>query len=186
MKKLAFITFYIFFILSSISCVNHNIQTPEDKILLTLMNKRLEVAPLVAKSKWNTKTPIDDPGREKIILDSVQAKAHKLGVNEDLARSFFQAQFEAGKIIQRKLHEKWKIQNQPAFDPAPDLATKVRPVLDSLTPLLLIELRKMKIGASHNQSMKKLSSDARKMINPSFDSQVVKTAIKPLESYFKK
>lgn len=96
---------------------------------------------MVAKSKWNTKVPIDDPIREKSILDSVEVKAGKLGVDKSL-HGIFQAQFIAGKIVQKQLLEQWENQNQMPFNPVPDLGTQVRPVLDSLTPLLLIELEK--------------------------------------------
>ncbi|RMZ59663.1 gamma subclass chorismate mutase AroQ [Chryseobacterium nematophagum] len=156
------------------------------EILLRLINKRLSISPIVARSKWNTKAPIDDPAREKIILDSVQAKAKKLGIDENFAKDFFQAQFEAGKIVQRQLHKQWQTQNQGLFDPSPDLANEVRPILDSLTPQLLMELKKIKPNSCSQQSLEKLNGEARKIIASEFNDQVIKTAIKPIENYCKK
>jgi len=41
-----------------------------------------------------------------------------------------------------QLHSHWKTQNQASFNPVPNLVTHVLPVLDNLTPLLLLELEK--------------------------------------------
>ncbi len=157
----------------------------EKEALLKLINRRLQVAPLVAKSKWNTKAPIDDPAREKIILDTVEIKAKKLLIDTDFAHDFFQAQFEAGKLKQRQLHEKWTAEHQPPFDPAPDLATEVRPVLDSLTPLLLNELKKIKPNSCTDQAVKKLKIQVRKLTDSSFDDETVAIAVQPIEDYCK-
>jgi len=155
----------------------------ENKVLLTLINKRLQVAPLVAKSKWNSKAPIDDPVREKVILDSVKVKAEKMDLNAQLATDFFQAQFEAGKMEQRRLHQEWQAQNQGLFDPAPDLATEVRPVLDSLTPQLLKELKKLNVSSGYCRSIETLRKDARKIIDPGFSNEIVNVAIGPIEQF---
>jgi chorismate mutase len=165
------------------SCVSRYDQKNNHDPLLKLIDARLKVAPLVAKSKWNTKAPIDDPVREKVILDSVKSKAQKMGLDENVAIHFFQAQFEAGKMVQRQLHNQWQKRNQPPFNPAPDLATEVRPVLDSLTPLLLLELKKNKTHTLDAQSITKLRKDARKIISPEFTNDVVETAIQPLEAF---
>lgn len=176
--------------LSGISCSdcsqNSNHENHHGKeALLKLINKRLLVAPLVAKSKWNTKAPIDDPAREKIILDNVDIQSEKVGVDQAFARNFFQAQFEAGKIVQRRLHHQWQVQNLGPFDPVPELATEVRPVLDSLTPLLLVELKKITPCSCSNRSLKRFKNDAREIISSAFDDQVVKTAIEPIADYCK-
>jgi chorismate mutase len=39
--------------------------------LLGLITARLDVAPEVARTKWNTKAPVDDPLRDKQIIDGV-------------------------------------------------------------------------------------------------------------------
>ncbi|WP_415328983.1 chorismate mutase [Chryseobacterium sp. MMS23-Vi53] len=172
------------FFLSIISCINQKqtFKENENNVLLKLINTRLQVAPLVAKSKWNTKKAIYDPVREKIILDSIEVQSKKLGVNNMFAHHFFRAQFEAGKIKQRQLHHKWQTEHQELFRPAPDLAIEVRPILDSLNPLLLLSLKKINCN---NQSLKVFRQEARMIIDNSFDDRIVETAIKPIEDYCK-
>jgi len=182
MMKVVFKFLLIIFCLgSTVSCLTHYDEKNNAELLLKLIDKRLKVSPLVAKSKWNTKAPIDDPVREKVILDSVKIKVQKMGIDENLAVQFFQAQFEAGKIVQRQLHSRWQIQNQASFNPVPNLATEVRPVLDRLTPLLLLELKKNNPHTLNAQSIKILRKEARKIISPEFTDDVVETAIQPLE-----
>jgi chorismate mutase, putative len=146
MKKIFYVLLGgIFLVLQS--CYHSPLQNGglynDKETLLKLIDKRLSVSPLVAKSKWNTKAPIDDPIREKIILDSVGVKAKKLGIDEGFAIAFFQAQFEAGKKVQRQFHNQWLAENKGPFNPSPNLANEVRPILDSLTPYLLMELKKL-------------------------------------------
>ncbi len=105
--------------------------------LLTLQKTRLDVAAPVARSKWNSHAPIDDPAREALILDDVAARAQLLKLDPQWTRRFFQDQFDAGKIVQRDLHRQWRAEQRPPFANPPDLARQVRPVLDRLTPDLL-------------------------------------------------
>lgn len=110
--------------------------------LLTLIDERLAIAPEVAKAKWNSGAPINAPEREAQILERVVAEAASAGVDEALAQTFFQHQFEASKQVQQRLHEQWQQAQHPPFDDAPDLANDIRPKLDELTPQL--------IGALHD------------------------------------
>ncbi len=114
---------------------------PALKQLLLLIDQRLAVAPLVARAKWNSGAPIDDPAREKTILDAVSQQAAEAGIDPAFARKFFQAQFDAGKLIQRDLHAQWRVAKQPPFADVPDLGRDVRPVLDRLTPQIIAALR---------------------------------------------
>jgi chorismate mutase len=111
------------------------------KQLLGLIDQRLAVAPLVARAKWNSGGAIDDPAREQAILDNVSKQAEDAGLDASFARYFFQQQFDAGKMIQRDLHSQWQASHQGKFADAPDLAKDVRPVLDRLTPQLIMALR---------------------------------------------
>jgi len=111
--------------------------------LLSLQKTRLDVAAPVARSKWNSHAPIDDPAREQAILDDVAARAQKLGLDAQWARRFFQDQFDAGKIVQRDLHRQWKLEQRPPFANPPDLTQEVRPLLDRLTPELLALLARL-------------------------------------------
>ncbi|HTD07134.1 gamma subclass chorismate mutase AroQ, partial [Undibacterium sp.] len=105
--------------------------------LLALMDERLSMAPLVAKSKWNSGAAIDDPAREQQILDGIALRAQREELDAAWAKDFFQSQFDAGKIVQTQLHARWRQQKLGPFEDAPDLARDVRPVLDRLTPELI-------------------------------------------------
>ncbi len=109
--------------------------------LLTLIDERLAVAPMVAKAKWNSGGAINDPPREQLVLDAVTAQAE--GLDAAFVRRFFQAQFEASKALQLGLHAQWRQQGVRSFADAPDLGRDVRPVLDKLTPQLIAALGKI-------------------------------------------
>jgi len=109
--------------------------------LTQLIDQRLAVAPMVARAKWNSGAPIDDPAREKLLLETLVDQARNNDLDAAFAQRFFQSQFDAGKIIQTKLHAQWRTERQPKFADAPDLARDVRPLLDRLTPQLMKALR---------------------------------------------
>jgi len=105
--------------------------------LLGLVKERLDVAPEVARTKWNTKAPIEDLPRERQIIDAVAKGASAYGVDPRLAATFFAAQIEASKVVQNALHADWTIRKQPPFEKVADLGKDIRPVLDRLTPAML-------------------------------------------------
>jgi chorismate mutase len=105
--------------------------------LLGLIKERLDVAPEVARTKWNTKAPIEDLPREKQIIAGVEKGAAGYGLNPQVAGAFFTGQIEASKVIQKALHAKWAAGNQPPFEKVADLGKDIRPVLDRLTPAMM-------------------------------------------------
>jgi chorismate mutase len=105
--------------------------------LLGLIRERLEVAPAVARVKWNTNAPIEDPSRETEIIDGVARQATEYGLDSAIAGRFFRGQIEASKTVQNRLHAEWKASKQPPFAEVADLQRDIRPVLDRLTPMLL-------------------------------------------------
>jgi chorismate mutase len=105
--------------------------------LLGLIKERLEVAPEVARTKWNTKAPIEDLPREKQIIDGVAKGATGYGLDPKVAGTFFTGQIEASKVVQKALHAEWTARNQPPFEKVADLGKDIRPVLDRLTPAMM-------------------------------------------------
>ncbi|MFI6505785.1 chorismate mutase [Nonomuraea typhae] len=99
--------------------------------------ERVRLADKVAAAKWGTTQPIDDPAREKQVLDAVAAQSEGLGIDPAVATRVFRDQIEAGKLVQRALHARWRA--HPGERPAdrPDLAKEVRPHLDRITGELL-------------------------------------------------
>src|SRR4051794_3177508 len=76
--------------------------------LLVLMGQRLEVMHDVARYKWARKSPIEDPARERALLDDVAEGGRRLGLEPETTRSFFAAQIEAAKLIQRADFRRWE------------------------------------------------------------------------------
>jgi chorismate mutase len=105
--------------------------------LLGLIQERLDVAPEVARTKWNTKASIEDLPREKQIIDGVAKGAPGYGLDPQAAGAFFTGQIEASKVVQKTLHAEWTAKRQPPFITVADLGKDIRPVLDRLTPAML-------------------------------------------------
>jgi chorismate mutase len=105
--------------------------------LLGLIKERLDVAPAVARTKWNTRAAIEDPLREKQIIDGVAKRAPEYGLDPQVAASVFRGQIEASKVVQNALHAEWLARKQPPFAKVADLGKDIRPVLDRLTPAMM-------------------------------------------------
>jgi chorismate mutase len=105
--------------------------------LLGLIKERLDVAPEVARTKWNTKAAIEDLPREKQIIDGVAKRAAEYGLDPTAAATFFTGQIEASKVVQKALHAEWTVKGQPPFAKVADLGKDIRPVLDRLTPAMM-------------------------------------------------
>ncbi|MEN9658389.1 MAG: hypothetical protein RL571_1854 [Pseudomonadota bacterium] len=133
-------------------------QTQQAQELLSLIAQRLAVAPLVAQSKWNSGAAINDPAREQSILADVQKRAIAIELDPRFATAFFQTQFDAGKLIQSQLHQQWRLQKQAPFLPTPDLAKDVRPVLDGLTPQLLMKIKMVQTDLCKSETKRLLNT----------------------------
>ncbi|MEH0633803.1 chorismate mutase [Streptomyces bottropensis] len=110
-------------------------------VVTDLFAERLLVADKVAAAKYGTTTPIDDPVREKAILDDVAARAVGLGLDPDTVTAVFRDQIEANKLVQRGLYARWDAHPEERPTERPDLVKEVRPVLDRITTQLLSALQ---------------------------------------------
>lgn len=115
--------------------------SPATTALVDVLTRRLALAVDIARTKWNTKAPIEDLAREAQAIDAVGQAATVAGVDAATARRVLQAQIEAGKIVQRSLHEQWTVAGQPPFESVQDLVTGLRPQLDEITVQLVTALR---------------------------------------------
>ncbi|MGV9249728.1 chorismate mutase [Streptomyces sp. NPDC003710] len=106
-----------------------------------LFAERLLLADKVAAAKYGTDKPIDDPVRERQILDDVAARAVGLGLNPDAVTAVFRDQIEANKLVQRGLYARWDAHPEERPTERPDLVKEVRPALDRITTALLTALR---------------------------------------------
>ncbi|MPY61006.1 chorismate mutase [Streptomyces spongiae] len=109
--------------------------------LTDLFAERLLLADKVAAAKYGTDTPIDDPVRERQILDDVAARAVALGLDPDAVAAVFRDQIEANKLVQRGLYARWDAHPEQRPTERPDLVKEVRPQLDRITTELLAALR---------------------------------------------
>lgn len=112
--------------------------------VLFLMQKRLALMHEVARTKWNQNLPIEDLSREQQLINALTIKAKSCGLEEAWTRKFFQAQFDAAKLIQKNDFSYWsKQQHARKFDSVLDLKTEIRPHLDHLSDELLNSLTKI-------------------------------------------
>ena len=109
--------------------------------LCDLIAGRLKYIEQVSRSKWNSRSPIEDPAREQVILEDVNLKAAKLGLPPIWAQHFFRLQIEASKQIEYQLFAEWQQKRQGRFPDALDLKSQIRPRLDEMTESLLLALR---------------------------------------------
>ncbi|MEH2229579.1 MAG: gamma subclass chorismate mutase AroQ [Nostoc sp.] len=117
-------------------------QRPVDK-LLKLIQQRLLIAHDVARWKWNQKRPIEDLKREQELLLKVRQQATTHSLEPDRVAAFFQAQIEAGKLIQTADFENWQKQGIKSFGNVPDLNQTLRPSLDKLNTEFLFALTEL-------------------------------------------
>jgi chorismate mutase len=109
--------------------------------LLRVLEQRLQLSDLVARSKWTSGTPIEDTAREAKVLSDFQAQATSQGLDAEVARVLMRAQIEASKIRQRQLFAEWKARRLGPFSNPPDLASEVRPRLDEISRQLMAAIR---------------------------------------------
>jgi chorismate mutase len=149
--------------------------------LLGLIKERLDVAPEVARTKWNTKAPIDDPLRDKQIIDGVAIAATEYGLDPQVASTFFIAQIEASKAVQNALHAEWTAKRQPPFAKVADLGKDIRPVLDRLTPAMTRALLEALSVLQRRGGRQLLEAQARAVLsNASGGDTAVRKAVAPL------
>jgi chorismate mutase len=108
--------------------------------LIDVAAQRVQLADTVAAAKWGTGAPINDPVREKAVLDAVAAKSAQLGIDPNAAQAVFADQIEANKAVQYGLYSRWRTHPDQAPTTRPDLS-QVRPILDRITDQVLVELK---------------------------------------------
>ncbi|WP_439631050.1 gamma subclass chorismate mutase AroQ [Gemmata sp.] len=109
--------------------------------LLDLMNRRLALMADVARAKWNTRSPIDDPPRERALLAAVAESGREFGLDPADTTAFFTAQIEAAKAVQRACFREWEAAARGPFPDAPDLVRDMRPKIDAVGRELLAGLK---------------------------------------------
>ena len=104
------------------------------------MNRRLALMADVARAKWNTRSPIDDPPRERSLLAAVAEAGRDFGLDPADTTAFFAGQIEASKAVQRECFREWDAATRGPFADAPDLVRDIRPKIDAVGRDLLAGL----------------------------------------------
>ena len=99
---------------------------------------RLALMKPVAHSKWATGRAIEDTDREKVVIEQAVISGLQYGITTDSTTTFFEAQIEAAKAIQRYWFSVW--QDEPPEGLAPDLTATIRPQLLELGDRILSQL----------------------------------------------
>jgi len=105
--------------------------------LVDLMRERLALMPLVARAKWNARLPVEDAAREASLLAALRERAGNRGLSPDWVETFFRAQIEAGKHVQRSLIDRWTAAAAAPFADTLDLRAEIRPRIDAVNDGLL-------------------------------------------------
>jgi serine protease Do len=106
--------------------------------LLGLMKRRLELSADAARFKFANKVPITDSKREERLLAKLLKAAEEKGLDQNLVREFFKAQFAASRTLQEDLHARWaKSDNALPTTDIPDLKSTLRPKMDQISEDLL-------------------------------------------------
>jgi chorismate mutase len=116
-------------------------QTASLVSLTDLAVQRILLSDKVAAAKFGTGRPIDDPARERQVLDQVTTLSTGMGLDPAAGTRFFRDQIDASKVVQHGLYALWT--TRPKLRPAdrPDLTTEVRPQLDKITTEVLEQLK---------------------------------------------
>ena len=154
---------------------------PETSIeeVLGLIRRRMVVMHDVARAKWNTRTPAEDPIRERILLDEVEKKGRALGLDPEFTRAFFAAQIDASKLIQNADFRLWESERRGRFVGALDLKRDLRPRIDGLNTDLLKSLAKARPLLRHREPIVRRLAE-KILAGEGIDAKVRDTAIRPI------
>jgi cyclohexadienyl dehydratase len=84
---------------------------PVDPGLVTLyqlVDQRLSHMKDVAAYKWHNQLPIEDPQREKLVIENAARVANEVGLEQQASRTFFLEQIAAAKAIQHSWFYEWQ------------------------------------------------------------------------------
>ena len=105
--------------------------------VLDLSDQRLGLMPAVAATKWRTHSPITDPERERLVIKHAGELAAPLGLSSEPVERVFEIQVRLARELEAHLTEQWGAKGFDFAGPVPDLATQLRPQIDTVTTKLL-------------------------------------------------
>lgn len=105
--------------------------------LRAVMTDRLALMTDVAMFKWNAGAPVEDIGREAVVLEATVREAVARGLDPEFARRMVESQIAAAKTVQQALFDAWAAADIGAFAEAPSLTDTLRPEIGRLTADLI-------------------------------------------------
>lgn len=148
-------------------------------VLLERIDQRLALMQDVARAKWNTKSPVSDPERERVFLRAMADAGRTGGLDPAFTTAFFAAQIDAAKLIQEDAFRTWTAENRGPFPNALDLRRDLRPRIDEVSGELLTALAAYR--ATRPPTRDELGQLADKsLVGPHITPDVRATAIRPL------
>ncbi len=148
--------------------------------LLEHMKQRFERVEDEAKAKYDQKKPVEDPNRDKKILESAATNARKASIDGALAKSFVQAQIDAGKLMQQKLFERWKKELVDGYDDTQELENETWPQLDLLDEQLLNDFAKISRASKCVNFCEALNARVPEILGKAAEADILRLALKPL------
>lgn len=148
--------------------------------LRAAIERRLQLAPDVARFKWNAHTDIEDGPRERQVIDRMSDEAASLGVPKGFARAFFRAQVEANKTVQREMFMGWKVLKTGQLTDVPDLQTVTRPKIDAVNAEMVHVLAAVWPLLSNPERQADVARALRPIEAESLSMKAVEQAVEPL------
>lgn len=105
--------------------------------LIEAMAQRLEIATVVAQSKWHSGKPVQDGERESQVIINAESQAAAFMLTKEDVRQFMTAQMEANKMVQYARLAHWHESGQAPQKPDLSLIQGIRARLDILQPLMM-------------------------------------------------
>ncbi len=106
-------------------------------LLLERLRDRLSLMPAVARYKWEHDRPIEDPERERSLIDRFVGDAQTRGLDANWSRRVIVAQIAAARRVQQDCFERWQFSGPDDGDPVLDLQTALRPRIEQVTTELI-------------------------------------------------
>lgn len=110
------------------------------KALVEASADRLTLAHTVALSKWDSGAPVEDGGREAVVIMAAISQGEAMGLERLWVAGVVRAQIEANKMVQYGLLADWsRGAAVPRHEPV-DLVHDVRPQLDAIQKTMMAAL----------------------------------------------
>lgn len=154
---------------SALSPAGAQARTPmaSARLALRLTNDRLSLMKSVMASKWISRSPIDDPAQEQVVINGALALSRPRGLADAGVRRFFKAQIGAAKQIELSWGKRWLWSGYPSGLKPPDL-TELRAQLAALTPKFIDALAGLGQLRCRRGVRAKLLRESRRLIRVRF------------------